>query len=167
MSLRDSKLGLVILVVIGGAIAIFLSIALVVVAWLYVSNGEGIAGPAADKAQRDIEIEFQQISPLPLAVPFQHNSMRKANGGLVTANYKTERGYEEIKAYYQKELASRGWRFVREETYKYDGQDLGGKQLFYCKGEHSADLQYAGRLEEEFGWTYSFALLWGPSDWCK
>jgi hypothetical protein len=134
---------------------------------LYISYEEREAEPAAEKTQYDTEREFEKISPIPLAAPGHHHSMHKTHQGVVSTEYKTELGYGEIRAFYDKELTSQGWRFAREREVIYDGQDSGGKELRYCKGGYAAGLQYAGRLEKEFGWTYTFALTWGLSDECK
>lgn len=158
------------LVIVGVSIMVLFGILVTTSAiWftLYLSYDERNNGPAANKTQSDIEGEFQRITPLPLAVAVEHISMHKTHQGTVNSAYKTDRSYEDIKAYYDKELANRGWRFVREALLTYDGKDNGGKQLFYCKGNYRADLQSAGRQETEFGWTYSFALSWGLSNECK
>lgn len=134
---------------------------------LYMNYDERVDGPAAEKIRDEMEAEFQKISPLPRAVQVQHGSMHKARQGLIRMAYKTELSYSEIKAYYDNELGKQGWRFARESHVKYDGQDYGGKELFYCKGNYTTNLYYAGRQEKEFGWTYSFTLAWPPSDECK
>ena len=43
----------------------------------------------------------------------------------------------------------------------FDGRNYGGKELIYCKSDYVASLQFAGRQEREFGWTFSFALTLG------
>ncbi|HEX3187897.1 MAG TPA: hypothetical protein VHQ94_24070, partial [Pyrinomonadaceae bacterium] len=96
----------------------------------------------------------------------QPSPMRWADHGIISAAYKTKESYELIKLHYHNELTSRGWDFRREVDIKYDGHNYGGKELIYCKSGYVAHVQYAGRQETEFGWTFCFAITWGPSDEC-
>ncbi len=169
MSLLRGKKRWVAIVTLVGAMIVS---ALVVVAFsfafmLYWNYDERVNGAKAEITQNDIEREFQTISALPLALAVQHGSMHKTQQGITSAAYKTKSSYEVIRAHYDNELASRGWRFVSEDKVIYDGKDYGGKERLYCKGRYPANLQYAGRQEREFDWTYSFGLTWGPSDGCK
>lgn len=143
------------------------SIAFAVLFMQYLNHGQQVATGSADAIQNDVEREFQRISPLPLAVPIQHNATHKTQQGVINTAYKTVRSYESIKAYYNNELSNLDWSFLREANVRYGGEDYGGKELFYCKGNYTAHVQYAGRQETQFGWTYSLALTWGLSDGCK
>jgi hypothetical protein len=133
----------------------------------YLKNDGQAAGASTAITQIEVEREFQTIARLPLAVTVQHSATHKALQGVVSTSYKTEHSYQEIKAFYDKELPSLGWRFLREANVTYGGEDYGGQELFYCKGDSTAHVQYAGRQEKQFGWTYSFALTWGLSNGCK
>ena len=62
------------------------------------------------------------------------------------------------------EMQKLGWRFMREKHVLWDNRDYGGYHAFYCKGNYTGDLEYAGGLEENFGWTYSLAISWGMTD---
>ena len=157
------------LVIVGGAaltcILVFVTLAALFMG--YMNSQERAAEPVAAQTQSDVEREFQKVSPLPNAIPSQGGSMHKTQQGVVSEAYKTEEDYEAIKAYYDSELARLGWKLIRENNVVYDGQDYGGRERLYCKGVYSAELQYAGRQEKEFDWTYSFALTWGLSQDCK
>lgn len=168
MFLTEEKKGLIIFLAAGTAaiVTVLVSTSLILGPLSFIHD-ERQAEAIADNNQRDIEQEFRQISPLPRAAVIQHGSMRKTDHGIISAAYKTEVSYESIKLYYHNELKSRGWSVRREVGIKYDGKDYGGKELVYCKSGYAAHLQYAGRQETEFGWTFSFAMTWGHSDECK
>ena len=158
----------VIIVVIGAAtLGLLLSLLFPLFYLFHMSYAERVSGPIADKKQHDLEIEFQKILPLAQAVPVQHNSMHKISQGHINTAYKTGLNFNEIKSYYSNELASKGWKFVREAQVVYGEDGYGGRELFYCKGDYVAHLYYAGQQEREFGWTYSFALTWGLYDECR
>jgi hypothetical protein len=168
MSLAGGKRWVVIAAASGVAIVSVLgSITFAILFMQYLNHDERVSGASADVTQNDVEREFQRISPLPLAVPIQHGATHKTHQGVVNTAYKTERSYEAIKAYYDNELTSLGWRLLREVNVRYGGNDYGGKELFYCKGNYTAHVQYAGRQEKQFGWIYSLALTWGLSNGCK
>lgn len=146
-------------------VTVLVSIALII-GTLSLIHSEPKAEAIGDKNQKDIEQEFHQISPLSRVTVIQPGSMRWTDHGIISAAYKTKESYESIKLHYHNELTSRGWSFRREVDIKYDGNDYGGKELIYCKSGYVAHVQYAARQETEFGWTFSFAITWGPSDEC-
>jgi hypothetical protein len=121
----------------------------------------------AEENQKNLEQEFRELPPSSQFVVTQKVSMHKTQHGIVSAYYKTRESFDSIKHYYQRELTTRGWRFSKEGDILYDGTDYGGKELLYCKKGCAARLQYAGRQETEFGWTFSFGMTWGLADECK
>lgn len=121
----------------------------------------------ADRNQKNLEQEFREVAPLSQAVVIQQGSMHKIRHGVVSSAYQAAESYESIKQYYGHELKSRGWNFSREGVVLFAGTDYGGKELVYCKNGYAASLQYAGRQEAEFGWTFSFGMTWGLADECK
>jgi hypothetical protein len=164
----SKKRSLIVVATIGVALmGAVVCLAFSIVFALFFNYDERVNGPMADKIQHDLESEFQSVPPLPRALTTQHGSMHKTQQGIVSAAYKTALNYEGIIAHYDNELATRGWRFVNETNVIYGGENYGGRERLYCKGRYAASLQYAGGQENEFGWTYSFALMWGPSDGCK
>jgi hypothetical protein len=134
---------------------------------LHVTKGKQMTEANAEKYQSDMQAEWKKISPLPGAVQKQNGAIRKSDHGIVNQAYKSNLSYPEIKAYYDAELARQGWKFAREGDVEFDGRDYGGKELLYCKDRFTANLQYAGKQETEFGWTYTFSLTWGSSDECE
>lgn len=145
---------------------VLVSIALILGTVSLIHDGSQ-AEAIADKNQKSLEHEFRELPPLSQAVVIQHGSMHKSDHGIVSTAYKTGESYESIKFYYHRELTSRGWNLRKEGGVLYDGTNYGGKELVYCKNGYAARLQYAGRQETEFGWTFSFGMTWGLADECK
>jgi len=148
----------------GAAIVIALVAVTVILGIVSIIRDAPKAEAIAQKNQSDIETEFSRIAPLSHATVLLSGSMRKTDHGIISAAYKTAESYESIKEHYHHELTSKGWSFRKETGIKYDGVDYGGKELIYCKNGYVAQLQSAGRQEEEFGWTFSFAITWGGSE---
>ncbi len=111
--------------------------------------------------------EFEQIRTLPGSIAGHQQSMDKGRQGHVGTAYTTTQTYDAIKAHYDAELTKRGWSFSKTEKVIYSGHDYGGQHVFFCKGIYTADLQFAGEQEKDFGWTYSFSLSWGLYDECS
>ena len=166
---QDWKKRWAVIILVGGAaiLSVMLSIVFPMLFLLYINHDARESEPVAAQTQYEMEAEFQKIVPLPLSTQVQHGAMHKTHEGIINTAYLTKLSYSEIRAYYDQELGKQGWRFARESEVKYDGQDYGGRERFYCKGNYTADLQYAGRQEKDFGWTYAFTLSWPLSEECK
>jgi len=118
----------------------------------------------ADKMNTAIEDELKTIQTPLTASYIRSNTVQKDNLGVVGKTYRTSLTYPELRTYYDAELERRGWRFTREKKLQYDHQDRGQYHVFYCKGKYTAHLEYAGGLEDTFGWTYSVAVSWGMTE---
>ena len=119
----------------------------------------------AQKTQVELENEFRAIQPLPQANLAGYHAFHKPNTALAEGEYQTKLTYSEIRAYYDSELVKHGWKFQREENVIYRGQNTGGKEAFYSKGQYTASIQYAGQLEQaDFGWNYTLGLSWDSGD---
>lgn len=114
--------------------------------------------------ERNIRREFEQIKPMPDAVATRTGTVFKGTHGVISSDFRSEASYQAIRDHYDKELAANGWTFQKEEPVIYRGRDQGGKTALYCKGHYAASLEYAGQLEPELGWTFSFGLSWGLYD---
>ena len=154
-------------IVIGSFVAVVLLSSSAVAVWFFyrlvqkeVTYKEEVKG--------QLERNFESILRFEGAVAIQRNSLVKTKAqGHVSETYKTSSDYEIIKKHYDAELLKQGWSFARERKVIYDGVDYGGKHVFYCKNNMTANLQHAGRQEEEFGWTYSFAVAIGLLNECS
>jgi len=111
-----------------------------------------------------LKSEFEQIHALPESVAGPRQSMDKGRQGQIGTVYDSDQTADAIKAHYEAELSKRGWKFLKIEKVIYNGRDYGGQHVFYCKDIYTADLQFAGEQEQQFGWTYSFSLSWGLYD---
>jgi hypothetical protein len=118
-------------------------------------------GSKATRVQAELESEYRVIQQLPEAKPKHYHASHKIQQALAGSEYQTSSSYPDIRTYYDSELQKHGWVFLREENVIYRGKYQGGKHAFYRKGEYTADIQYAGEQEPEFGWTYAFSLSWG------
>jgi len=122
----------------------------------------------ARQKQDEIEREFRLIQPPPSTVAESASPqfIHKDDRGVVGLSYKTSLSYSEIRRHYDLELAKYGWKFQKEINVIYRGEDSGGKEAFYSKGEYTATLQFAGKREfSEMGWNYGLDLSWGLHHW--
>ncbi len=117
-------------------------------------------GPVAKRIKDDLEREFRLIEPPPDSTPNSYCAYSRPESVLVGGSYSTERSFSEIKQYYDTVLKNKSWNFQREIKLKEWGEDLGGKEIAYCKESYSATIEYAGP-EAKKGWTYSFSMSWG------
>jgi len=119
--------------------------------------------PKAEQAQKELEIEFHEIAPLPNSTLVDYDSSRKTSQALVDASYLTSVRSVDILKHYDEQLKMRGWQSYGTSGMTDWGRDLGGKSAYYCKGEYYSQLQYAGE-KANYGWTYAFSMSWGLSN---
>lgn len=118
--------------------------------------------PKAEQAQKELEIEFKSIAPLPKATLVDYDSSRKTSQALVNATYLTAAMPNDIFKHYDEQLRMHGWQSYGTSGMTDWGRDLGGKSAYYCKGDYYSQLQYAGE-KANYGWTYAFSVSWGLS----
>jgi hypothetical protein len=116
--------------------------------------------PKAIRIESELKDELNSIQQFPNATLKSSNSSHKDKLAAVWSTYITNYKYEDIRKYYDVELAKHGWQFVKEVNDKDWGKDLGGKSAYYRKGEYVLTLQYAGDKANN-GWTYGIDLSWG------
>ena len=148
---------------------IVLAVPLVVVSGFYgyLAFDAAVSGPRAAEMEARLEKEFGSIITMPEAKKKSDNSVYKTHHGARGAYYKTHAPWNQIKAFYDAELAKHGWRFVGDEKAIYNLHDYGGTQAFYCKGDLVVDVFYAGEQQAQFGWTYALNVSWGTYHKCK
>jgi len=123
----------------------------------------GIVRDEAGKYHQQLLQEFQLIRPLAgsAVVDTQEHYSRLFQGkALVGAEYATEADYTTVYQYYDKELSSKGWRFVEEHQVKTMYRNDEGQERSYCKGPLFAGLFYRSRRAQA-GWKYALDLTWG------
>jgi hypothetical protein len=100
-----------------------------------------------------VKSEFNQIQPLPNAVPTSDNQGSvAANSATVGMLYQTNMSYNEVKEYYDAELARNGFKLQKES------EAYGQKRALYSKGELTGFIDYAGVTNPEY--TYYFCVYW-------
>ncbi len=100
-----------------------------------------------------VKSEFNQIQPLPNAVPTSDNqSTVAANSATVGMLYQTKMSYNEVKKHYDVELARNGFKLQKES------EAYGQKRALYSKGEFTAFIDYVGVTNPEY--TYYFRVSW-------
>ena len=123
------------------------------------------ANPQAIEAE--LKAQLHQIrSPEQSHFIAQRRTVKDTHAAL-SNEYRTALSFDQLKQFYDAELSRQGWQFKKESQILWDRQDRGGKHLYYCKEELMADVEYAGTLETEFGWTYALSLTWGLRDPCR
>lgn len=125
------------------------------VAVLY-SNNVKTAG-AVKKAE--LLSEYELLQPLPQATLIELSSNNKDRQALVSAKYSSEKAYAEIRTFYIEEAKEKGWIFLNEKKEHDWGQDLGGKAMYFRKGENILAIQYAGE-KADYGWNVAVSLSW-------
>lgn len=119
----------------------------------------GHYSPEAIKIEIELNAELKNIRPLPDAFSIEESSTRRGRDALVQCYYFTIKSYNDIRKYYDDEIAKHDWQFVSEESIKDWGKDLGGKSVLYRKGDYYLNLFYAGE-KSQASWTYSISLSW-------
>ena len=120
------------------------------------SERDGAAKQAA------LERQFEMIQKLPGSVPTELNQIYKTDRGRI-GFYKSEQSPDQIKSYYDNELARLGWKYIGEKKVEKFGKLSGGSQYLFCNGEVAATLFTTATDEAWLGYTYSLALNWGMS----
>jgi len=116
-------------------------------------------GPAKQAA---LVRRFDEIQKLPGSIPTELNQIYRTDRGKI-GFYNSEQSDEQIKSYYDNELARLGWKYIGEKKVEKFGKFSGGSQFLYCNGEVAATLFTTATDKAWLGYTYSLALNWGMS----
>jgi hypothetical protein len=113
------------------------------------------------------EQEFSAITPPPEAQKIRP-TFSSIRTNMINDMYAAKLTYEELRAYYDKELAKHGWEFEREQATAFGdiwNAERSGKEAFYNKGIYTATIKYAGPREAQWGgYTYEFTVEWHSFD---
>ena len=121
-------------------------------------NGE----PDGAAKQAALVRQFDAIQKLPGSMPTELNQIYKTERGKI-GFYNSEQSDDQIKLYYDKELARLGWKYIGEKKVEKFGKFSGGSQFLFCNGEVAATLFTTATDKAWLGYTYSLALNWGMS----
>jgi hypothetical protein len=141
---------------------VFLLLPILIVVFAIYSYKKIIPCPK-ERIQQDVQKLFLEIKQMPNSTPVEalpRSSYRYCHA--ITSNqYKGKATDQEVRKYYDDELAKHGWVFQKETNVTIWGHDYGGKEFVYCKGEYTASIETSGQLAAENGWSYSFSISWG------
>jgi len=118
--------------------------------------------PSGPAKQAALVRRFDEIQKLPGSIPTELNQIYKTDRGKI-GFYNSEQSDEQIKSYYDNELARLGWKYIGEKKVEKFGKFSGGSQFLFCNGEVAATLFTTASDEAWLGYTYSLALNWGMS----
>jgi hypothetical protein len=124
--------------------------------------GDLYSEPDGAAKQAALVRQFDAIQKLPGSIPTELNQIYKTDRGKI-GFYNTEQSDDQIKSYYDKELARLGWKYIGEKKVEKFGKFSGGSQYLFCNGEVAATLFTTAKDEAWLGYTYSLALNWGMS----
>lgn len=115
----------------------------------------------SDTEKEILMAEFNSIQPLPDAIRSDLSSHNKPSSAIVDAKYRSNKSYDKIRSFYIKEATQKGWIFLKEETVRQWGQDLGGKTIEFRKGKYTLSITYTGE-KAGYGWDFAVDLVWRP-----
>ena len=124
--------------------------------------GDLYSEPDGAAKQAALLRQFETIQKLPGSIPTELNQIYKTDRGQI-GFYKSEQSPDQIKSYYDNELARLGWKYIGEKKVEKFGKFSGGSQYLFCNGEVAATLFTTVQDEAWLGYTYSLALNWGMS----
>ncbi len=124
--------------------------------------GDLYSEPDGAAKQAALVRQFDAIQKLPGSIPTELNQIYKTDRGKI-GFYNSEQSDDQIKSYYDKELARLGWKYIGEKKVEKFGKFSGGSQFLFCNGEVAATLFTTAKDEAWLGYTYSLALNWGMS----
>jgi hypothetical protein len=104
----------------------------------------------------------QLYSQLPLPPDFKETGssfQSKTELAMEEKYFSSKSKYEDVKAFAVQHLTSSGWTLVQERSMTDWGQDLGGRQLKFRKGEYWIVIEYAGEKATD-QWDYGVTVEW-------
>jgi hypothetical protein len=120
---------------------------------------------AHSKEQLLTELNRIQLPPGAMAI-HGDTVILKSTHALVGRAYSFNGTYEEIRAHYDAELRSKGWHFIEERKLKSWSEDLGERDLNYCKEGMWAEVFFRGNLAADGGSAYHLNVSSGLNE-CK
>jgi hypothetical protein len=120
---------------------------------------------ALEMRQR-LDRELASIPVPPQATQTGHVASFKWTQGTTANYYATRLSYDEIRAYYDLELANRGWKFYGESKLETWGKNLGESERIYCREPLAVSIYFTGKNETAFGFRYSVGVNWRLTEEC-
>jgi hypothetical protein len=116
-------------------------------------------GPGKEKLE-ELNALAHEIPMHPSFRKVDQHSGAKIETAFVDYGFKSDAKYEDIKGFYTDKLAEKEWKLLSEKGETDWFSDLGGKSLFFRKGDIYLTIQYAG-AGSSYGWDYGISLSWG------
>lgn len=144
----------------------------ILVVLLVVGAALGLRRYLSQRAQLAFEMHenlARELTNIPM--PPQTNHVRhvdafRGSHGNVANYYTTSLSYDEIRAYYDLELETRGWKLKGESKLETWGKDVGESSRIYCKNPIAANVYFTGKNEVALGFKYSVSISWRVVDEC-
>lgn len=144
----------------------------ILVVLVVVGAGFGLRKYLSQRSQLAFEMRQRldrELAAIPLpphTTQVQHVSSFKGTHGSVANYYATSLSYDEIRAYYDGELETRGWKLKGEFKLKTWDKDLGELSRIYCRDPLAVSIYFTGKNEAAFGFRYSAGVSWRVVDEC-
>jgi len=108
--------------------------------------------------------EVQRLSAgFPIYPGFQEvdsSSYSKSMLASIHKVYKSEAGYDDVKAFYSTKLIPAGWQLTEERNLKDWSRDFGGRELTFGKGQYTVVIEYRGDKAIDPDWNYGISVGW-------
>jgi hypothetical protein len=88
------------------------------------------------------------------------NTFSKPMLASIHKHYKSDAGYDDVKAFYSTKLMPAGWKLKEERNLKDWWRDYGGRELTFEKGEYSVVIEYRGDKAIDPDWNYAIGIGW-------
>jgi hypothetical protein len=126
-----------------------------------VARVQGTVGPPGD-ARRVLEAEYETMGQPTAAIRSEYRPSAGLDRALVSAYYRGDLSYLEIRRHYDDAAARQGWQFEEESSLP----TFAGVTREYCKGEYELALVISDDRQAS-GWTYALTFHWGGGPhWC-
>ena len=140
---------------------LFLTVVLVVVT---VSTPIGCKHFSPNKNDAKLKEVERLSASLPTYPGFQElgggNTYSKSMLASIHKHYKSNAGYDDVKAFYSTKLMSTGWKLTEERNLKNWTRDYGGRELTFGQGQYWVSIEYSGDQAIDPDWNYGIGVGW-------
>jgi hypothetical protein len=115
----------------------------------------------------DVKLKVvQQLSAaLPVYAGFEDtgggNTYSKSMVASIHKHYRSPAHFDDVKTFYATHLTQSGWQLTEDRTLKDGwGQDRGGRELRFERGQYSVVIEYIGEKAVGPDWNYGISVVW-------
>lgn len=111
--------------------------------------------------EKNLKQEYELITILPEPSLIESIAYHKSNLAAVGGRFSTKLEFEDIRKYYDKELISKGWKFLKETkaTSNLNGKNYKIRTIYYLKGGYMVWIENPGMFDKME--TFTFIVTWG------